>query len=118
MHAWAICIEDTRHAYIKAVLPMIVEEQRFGATFAFVIARPWTYRIHVAPAILGLRVDCGVAIDLAGRGLKDRGLQPLSEAQHIDRPVHRCLGRLHRIDLVVDRRRGSSKVVDLIDLNV
>ena len=48
-------------------------------------------------------MDCGIAVDLAGRGLKDRGLHSFGEAQHIDRPVHRCLGGLHRIELVVDR---------------
>ena len=38
MHARAVCIEDARHAFIQAMLPSVIEEQRFGATFAFIIA--------------------------------------------------------------------------------
>ena len=38
MHAWAVCIEDARYTYIQAMLPVIIEEQRFGTAFAFVIA--------------------------------------------------------------------------------
>ncbi len=63
-------------------------------------------------------MDLRVAVDLAGRGLEDARAQPLGEAQHVDRAVHRRLGRLDRVVLVVDRRRRAGEVVDLVDLDV
>src|SRR5205807_2038265 len=44
-------------------------------------------------------------------------LQPLGEAEHDDRANDAGLGRLHRIELVMDRRRRASQVVDLVDLD-
>ena len=75
-------------------------------------------RIDSTPIVFALGMDFGVAIDLAGRCLQDLAFQPLGKAQHIDRPVHRGLGRLHRIMLVVHRRGRASEVVDLVDLDV
>ena len=60
----------------------------------------------------------GVAVDLRRRGQQDLGLGPLGQAEHVDRAHHRCLGRLHRVALVEDRRRRAGQVVDLVDLNV
>ena len=45
-------------------------------------------------------------------------LQPLGQPEHVDRAVHAGLGRLHRIELVVDRRGRAGEVVDLVDLDV
>src|SRR3712207_7601338 len=44
-----------------------VEGQGFGGTLAFVVAGPRTSRVHIAPIALGLRMNFGVAIDLARR---------------------------------------------------
>ena len=107
MHARAIGVEDPRHLDAQLVLAVIVEEQRLGAALAFVVAGARADRIDVAPVVLGLRMDMGVAIDLAGRGLEDLRLHPLGQAQHVDGAMDAGLGRLHRIVLVVDRaRRG------------
>jgi hypothetical protein len=62
-------------------------------------------------------MDRGIAVNLAGRGLEDRHLEPLSEAQHVDRAVDRGLGRLHRIVLVVDRRGRAGEVEDRVDFH-
>ena len=60
----------------------------------------------------------GVAVDLAGRGLQDPRLRALGEPEHVDGAVHAGLGRLHGIELVVDRRCRAGEVIDLIDLDV
>ncbi len=60
----------------------------------------------------------GVAVDLGRRGQQDLGLGPLGQAQHVDRPDHGGLGRLHRVALVEDRRGRAREVVDLVDLDV
>ena len=102
----------------RSVLAVVVEEQRLGAALALVVAGARADRVDVAPVVLGLRVDLGVAVDLAGRGLEDLRLGPLGQAQHVDRAVHAGLGGLHRVVLVVDRRGRAGQVVDLVDLDV
>lgn len=45
-------------------------------------------------------------------------MNPLGEAQHINRTVHASLGRLNRIELVVNGRCRTSQVKDTFDLDV
>jgi hypothetical protein len=50
--------------------------------------------------------------------LQDLCPGPLGQAQHVDHAVHRCLGRLDRIMLVMHRRSGTGEVVDLVHLDM
>ena len=45
-------------------------------------------------------------------------LGAFGQAEHIDGPVHIGLHRLHGVMLIVDRRRRTSEVVDLVDLHI
>ena len=117
MHPRAISIENPRDLDRQAVLAVIIEEQRLGAALAFVIAGARADRVHMAPIILGLRMDVGIAVDFAGRGLEDLAAEALGQAEHVDRAVDRGLGRLHRIVLVVDRRGRAGEIEDLVDLD-
>ena len=63
-------------------------------------------------------MDRGVAVHLAGAGLKDPGVHALGQTEHVDRAHHRRLGRLDRVKLVVRRRGGAGQVVDLVDLEL
>ena len=99
-------------------MPVIVEKQSLGAALAFVVTGPRADRVHVAAVIFSLRMYDGVAVDLGCRGLQDFGFQPLGQTQHVNRAVHRDLGRLHWIELVVDRRRWAGQIVDLVDLDI
>ena len=63
-------------------------------------------------------MDLRVSVNLAGRGLEDPRPQAFCEPEHVDGAVHRRLGRLDRVVLVVDRRRGTGEVVDLVHLHV
>ena len=106
------------HLDARAVLAVVVEEQRLGAALAFVVAGARPERVDVAAIVLGLRMHGGIAVHLAGGGLQDLRADPLGEAQHVDRADHAGLGGLHRIVLVVHRRGGAGEVVDLVDLDV
>ncbi len=117
VHARPVGIEDPHDADAQMVLAVIVEEQRLGAALAFVVAGARPDRVDVAAIGFGLRVHDRVAVHLGGRGLEYLGLHPLSQAEHVDRADHAGLGRLHRIELVVDRRRRAGEVVDLVDLD-
>jgi hypothetical protein len=55
----------------RAVLAVIVEEQRLRATLPFVVAGPMDNRVDVPPVIPALRVVVQIAVDLAGRCLQD-----------------------------------------------
>ena len=117
MHAWPISVEDPGDLDLRIVLAVIVEEQRFGAALALVIAGTDADRVHIAPVFLALRVHVRIAIDFRGRGLEDLRAGPLGEAQHVDGAMHACLRRLYGVELVMNRACRARHVVDLVDLH-
>src|SRR6185437_14862530 len=118
VHARPVGIEDARHADPELVLPVIIEEQRLRAALALVIAGARPDRVDVAAVVLALRMDDGIAIDLGGRRLEDLGAHALGKSQHVDRAADAGLGRLDRVELVVDGRGRASEIVDLVDLDI
>src|SRR5262245_35939374 len=101
MHTWTVGIEDARDLDLQFVLAVIVEEQRLGATLSLIVAGTRTDRIDIAPVGFGLRMHRRVAVYLARRRLEDATFETLGEPQHVYRPVHRGLGRLHGVVLIV-----------------
>ena len=63
-------------------------------------------------------MDHRIPVHLARGGLEDRALQAFRQAQHVDRTVHRGLGRRHRIVLVVHRGCRASKIPDFVYLYI
>ena len=117
MHPRTVGVENPGNLDLDAVLTMIVKEQGLGAPLAFVIARARADRIDISPIILGLRMHRRIAVDFTGRGLQYLATEPFGQAQNIDCAVNGCLGCLHRIVLIMHRRRGAGEVVNLIHLN-
>src|ERR1700722_10274724 len=103
MHSRAVSIKEPRNFDVDAMLTMVVEEQRFRATLPLVIASAWSNGIDVAPIVFSLRVNFGITIYFAGRGLKYPGLHALRKAEHIDRAMNAGFRRLHRVELIVNR---------------
>ena len=118
MHARTIGIENPHDLDRQIVLAAIIEEQRLGATLAFIVTGARTDRIDVAPVVFDLRMNIGIAIDFRCRRLQNFRPDPLGQAQHVDRAVHAGLGGLHRIALIMNGRRGARQIVDLVDLHV
>ena len=118
MHPWSVRIEDPRDLDLQCVLTVIIEEQRLGAPFPFVIAAAWADRIDSPPIRFRLRMHFGIAVYLARRRLHDPRSHSFCEAQHVDRTVHARLRRLHGVVLVVHRRSGAGQIVDLVDFDV
>jgi hypothetical protein len=118
MHPRPVCIEDASNLDVDAALSVIIEEQGFGATLSLIVAGSRTDGVHMAPIILSLRMSRGITINLACRSLQNSTFQTLGETQHIYRAVYRRFCGLHRIVLVLDRRRGASQVVDFVDFDV
>jgi hypothetical protein len=115
-HPRSVGVEDAHDLGIDVVLPMVVHHQRFGDALALVVTRSHSDRIDVAPVTFGLRMLLRVAIDFAGRGQQDARVDPLGEAQHVDRAHHAGLDGLDRIVLVMDRRGGTRQMKNAIDL--
>jgi hypothetical protein len=117
MGSWSISVEDARNFDRQTVLPPIVEEERFGAALSLVLARPRPDWIDVAPIVLRLWVHRRIAVNLAGRSLKDLDLEPLGQPKHVGRTDDARLGGLHRILLVVNRGCRTGEIENLVDLH-
>ncbi len=63
-HARAVGVEDADYPDIDAVLAVVVEAEGLGDALALVVAG--AVGVDVDPVGLDLRVDLGVAVDLAG----------------------------------------------------
>src|SRR3546814_7933320 len=85
VHPRPVGVEDAGHLDGLAISPPIVEEQGLGATLAFVVAGTRPDRVDVAPVALLLGMDARVAVDLAGRRLKDSGTEASCQFQAVDR---------------------------------
>src|SRR4030081_2212262 len=102
-----------RDPYGEPVLTLVIVEQRLGAAFAFIVTAARARQINVTAVLLGLRMDVGIAVYLAGGRLQDAGAQALGETQHVDRSNDACLRRLNRIMLIVDRRGRPGESVNI-----
>ena len=59
-----------------------------------------------------------ITIHFARRSLENSRFGTFGDSQHIDGTVHRCFRRLDRIKLIVNRRGGTSEIVNLIYLDI
>ena len=100
------------------MLPVVIEKQGFRAALAFVITGARPDRIDMPPIIFGLRVNLRIAIDFAGRSLKNPCLHPLCQTKHVDGAMHRRFCRLDRITLIMDGRCRARHIVDVVDLDI
>lgn len=116
-HIGAIGIENSRDLDAQSMLTAIVEKQSFGTPLALVVAGSAADRIDIAPIVLGLRMDGGIAIDLGCGGLQDADLEALSEAEHVDRAGDARLRRLNGVELIMDRRGRTSEVINLVNFD-
>ena len=69
VHPGTVGVEDSGHLDGKVVLPMVVEEERLGASFPLVVAGADSDGVDVAPILLRLGVNLGIAVDFARRSL-------------------------------------------------
>ena len=118
MHVRAVGVEDPHHLDANLVLAVIVEEQRFRAALALVVAGARTQRVDVAPVAFRLRVDAGIAVHFGRGGLEHLGPGALGQSEHVDGADHARLGGLHGVELVMDGGGRAGEVVDLVHLHV
>ena len=118
VHAGTVSVENPHDADVHAILPVVIEKQRLGTAFALVVAGAAADRVDIAPVAFRLRVHRGVTVDLRSGSLEDAGFDPFGQAEAIDRPHDRSLGRLDRIVLVMRRRGRAGQIVNAINLEL
>mmetsp|Transcript_7528 Transcript_7528/g.9355 ORF Transcript_7528/g.9355 Transcript_7528/m.9355 type:complete len:210 (-) Transcript_7528:710-1339(-) len=64
MHSRSEGVEDPSNPDVDVLLFLVRVHHRLSHALPFVIARPWTNRVHISPVRLGLRVNLWVSIDL------------------------------------------------------
>ena len=87
VHPRAVGVEDPHDADVDAVHAVVVHEQRFGRPLAFVVAGPGADRVDAAAIGFRLRMDVGVAVDLAGRRLQHLARQRLAMPSTLIAPI-------------------------------
>ena len=118
MHARPVGIKDPRHLDLQSMLSPVIEKECLGTTLSLVVTGTGAHGVDAAPVILSLGMYLRVSVHLAGRGLQDSRASAFSQSQHVDRAMYTGLGCLYRIRLVVNRRRRTGQVVDLIHLDI
>ena len=81
MHAGSVGIENSGDFDRKIKLAMVIKEERLRAPLAFIITRAEADRIDIAPISFMLRMDLGIAVHFASRGLQNLRVQILSQRQ-------------------------------------
>src|SRR5262245_7123482 len=102
MHMRPVGIKNARYFDFDAMLAVVVKKQSFRTAFPFVITRPQPNGIDMAPVGLWLRMHLRITIDFARRSLQNFGLHAFGEPEHINAAMHRRLGGLNWINLVMD----------------
>ena len=97
---------------------MIVKEQGFRTSLAFIVAGPTADGIHVPPVGFSLGVDLRVTVDFRGRSLHDLCLQPLCQSKHIYGAVDIHFGRLNRVILIMNGWGRAGQIIDFINFYV
>lgn len=70
------------------------------------------------PVILSLGMNLWVAVDLRGRRLENACFGAFCQTKHVYGTHHRGLHRFNGIVLVVNGRRGTGQIINLINLQL
>src|SRR5436189_83059 len=102
-------------ARVDALLALVRHRHRLGVPLCLVVDAAGANRVDIAPVRLRLRVDLGVAVDLARRGEEEARPLELRQPEHVVRAVGADLEGVQREPLVVDRAGRARQVVDDVD---
>ena len=80
-HARAVGVEDPHDARLDAVDAVVGHGHGLREALGLVVDAARAHRVHVAPVVLALRVDEGIAVDLGGGGEQEARLLGLGQAQ-------------------------------------
>src|SRR6266513_1355703 len=111
-------VEDAHDLDVEVVRPVIRHGHRLGEALRLVVHRAGTDRVDVTPVPLVLRVDLGVAVDLARRRKEVPGAGGLGETEGVVGAERADLQGLDRVLEVVAGARGAGEVQDGVHATV
>ena len=114
-HARAVGVEDADDLGLDAVVAVVGHGHGLGEALGLVVAAAGADRVDVAPVVLALGMDLGVAVDLGGAGQQEAGVLGLGQAERVVRAERADLERRDRVRQVVDRAGGAGEVEDVVD---
>jgi hypothetical protein len=118
IHSWAVRIKYTHYLYLKRMLPPVIEKERLGAAFAFVVAASYANRVNFSPVPFGLRMNLRITVNLGCRCLQYPRTQAFREPEHVDRTVDASFYGLNGVFLILHWRCGACQIKYLIDLDI
>ena len=114
-HAGPVAVEDAHDPDVEAVVGVVGHRHRLGESLGLVVDPTWPHRVHVAPVVLGLGMDLGIAVDLAGGRQEEAGRLGPGQAEAVVGPEAADLEGLDRHLEVVLGRRRRGEVHDGVD---
>src|SRR5208282_1984192 len=114
-HARSVRVKDANDLCVDAVVAMVGHRHCLGEAFRLVIYATGPDRVDVAPVVLRLWMDEGIAVAFGGRGEKEFCPLILREAERIMRSERADFKCRDRVLQVVDRARRRGEMEDVID---
>ena len=108
-------VEDPDDAGVEAVVAMVGHRDRLGEALGLVVDPARPDGVHVAPVVLPLRVDEGIAVDLRRRREEEPRALGLGETQRLVGPERPHLEGRDRQQLVVHRAGRAREVKHVVD---
>ena len=114
-HPGAVGVEDADDSHVDAVGAVVGHGDGLGEPLGLVVDPTGSDRVHVAPVVLGLGMDLGVPVDLAGGGEEEPGVLGLGQPQAVVGAQAADLEGLDGQLQVVAGRGRAGKVEDGVD---
>ncbi len=102
-HPRTVGVENTDDTGVNPVVAVVGHGDGLGKALGLVVHAPRPHRVDVAPVVLALRVDEGVAVGLRGRGEQEAGALGFREPERLVGAERAHLEGLNGQLQVVDR---------------
>lgn len=115
-HARTVGIENTNDVRVHAMVAVIGHGDGLRKALGFIVNPARPDGVHIAPVILGLRMDKRVAVALGSRGEDEGRAFVLCQTERIVRSERADFQGRNRDAQVIDRAGRAGEMPDIIDL--
>ena len=105
-HAGAVGVKNSDDVGIHPVVAMVGHRDRLGETLRLIVNAARSDGVHIAPVILGLRVNQGITVALGGGSEEERRAFVLRQPKGVVRAERADFQRRDRNPQIIDRARG------------
>ena len=114
-HARSVGVKDPNNPGLHPVVAVVGHRDGLGEALRLVVAASRSDRVDVAPVILALRMDFGVAVDLRRTGQKEPRVLRLGQTKRVVGSQRTDLQGRDRMGEVVRRARGAGEMQNVVD---